>query len=263
MTDPKARRSVWNRRHAMALGLAAAALGGGALWRGRETPLTFRAMSRPAGFRWLHRGGAASGVGSGAGSGGALLVGIGAPAAPAPDIAPADLCAWLFRGISAPGAASMAVFTDYRCPYCKVLTAAAQDLAARAPDRVRLFVHDWPALGPVSERMARLALAAGRQGAWRPMHDLLSATRFVPNDGWIVHNAEKLGLSAPRLIADMDCPEVGATLVRTAAMARMLGFGGTPGVVIGRTVAEGALPPEILERVIELERAEGPPPGCG
>jgi protein-disulfide isomerase len=261
MTDPRTPRRLWSRRNVVAVGVLAAAFGARELWQGRAAPLTFREVSRPAGFRWLMRGG------GGAQSAAALFAGLDTPATPTPDIAPGDLCAWLFGGAAAlnssAGAASMAVFTDLRCPYCKVLTTAAQDLAARAPDRVRLSVHDWPALGPTSERMARVALAAGRQGAWRPMHDLLSATRFVPNGEWIARNAENLGLSAPRLIADMNSPEVDATLARTAAMARALGFDGTPGIVIGRTIAEGALPPELLERLVEMERAAGPPPGCG
>lgn len=245
-------------RRAMIGGLAvmAATLGGLgiAAWRRSPPPLAFRAMRRPDGYRWLVQNGA--GVSSGAV---AAFAGLDAPTPQAPI---GDVCAALFQGVGAPGAASATVFTDYRCPYCKVLNARLLALADAAPDQMRLHVHEWPALGPVSERMARIALAARAQGAWRAMHDLLSATPFIPSDGWIGQAAEKLSISASRLVADMHGPKVDRALAETSALAALFGFEGTPGVVIGRNVAAGALTDQMLKILVDDARREGPPPGC-
>jgi predicted DsbA family dithiol-disulfide isomerase len=216
--------------------------------------LEFRPLTRPAGFRRLVQGGAIS-----SGAGGAVLAGLDAPGAarPAPFVpgVDGDLCAALFEDARAPGAASMAIFDDYRCPSCKVLIAAARKMAAAAPTRLKLHVHDWPVLGPVSERMARIARAAELQGAWRPMHDALSLSRFAPTDGWIEAMARPMGLSVPRLLRDMQGPEVARELARSASLAALFGFVGTPGIVIGRSVAVGALPVSVLSQLVRDERA--------
>lgn len=243
-----------SRRDAVIGGLSiAGVLGLARVWR-RSLPLEFRAMARPAGYRRLVQAGA-----SGLSGGGALLIGIDAGPRHAPI---EDLCQALFQGVGAPGAASIALFTDYRCPYCKVLDKRLLALVDEAPDQVRLHVHEWPALGPVSERMARLALAARAQGAWRGMHDLLIATPFVPSDGWIAQSAEKLSVSAARLLRDMHGPETERALAETAALASLFGFEGTPGLVIGRNVAAGALTDETLKKLVDDARSFGPPPGC-
>jgi protein-disulfide isomerase len=234
---------------------ALAALGGAlgaAVWRRSDPPLRFKPMTRPEGYRWLMQDGASSGVA-------AALVGIGAPKAQVPI---GDLCTALFQGARAPGAASIALFTDYRCPYCKILDKRLLDLADASPARIRLHVHEWPALGPTSERMARIAIAARAQGAWRGMHALLSATPFMPSDGWIARSAEKLGLSAPRLLRDMSGSETERVLAQTSALAALFGFEGTPGVVIGRNVAAGFLTDEMLKVLVEDARDYGTPPGC-
>lgn len=246
------------RREAIVSGVCAAAaagaLGAVLVRRSRGVEPEFRAMTQPAGYRWLVQSG------GGVSSGGAVLAGIGEATPQAPI---GDLCGALFHGARAKGAAPIAVFTDYRCPYCKLLTKRLLDLAEADPARIRLHVHEWPALGPMSERMARIALAARAQGAWRGMHDLLSATPFMPSDGWIAQSAEKLSLSKTRILRDMHGPDTARALAETAALAALFGFEGTPGVVIGRNVAAGALSEDMLSILVEDARRFGPPPACG
>jgi protein-disulfide isomerase len=248
----------WSRRDAIVSGVCATAVAGGLgavlVRRSRGDAPEFRAMTRPVGYRWLVQ------AGGGVSSAGAALAGIGE----APPQAPiGDLCAALFHDARAQGAAPIAVFTDYRCAYCKLLTKRLLDLAEAEPARVRLHVHEWPALGPVSERMARIALAARAQGDWRGMHDLLSATPFMPSDAWIVQSAEKLSLSATQILRDMHGPDTTRDLVESAALAALFGFEGTPGVVIGRNVAAGALSEEMLRILVGDAQRSGPPPRCG
>lgn len=150
-----------------------------------------------------------------------------------------DLCAALFGNV-APGAAPVALFTDYRCPNCRRIAADTLEMA-RDPS-VSLRFHDWPVLGPASVLGARAALAARRQGraAYLAMHERLMATSFLPNRAWIAQSAASMGLDAARLEADMAAPAVDAELARTAALARRMGLFGTPSLVFGNVVLDGA-----------------------
>ncbi|MGG7566151.1 DsbA family protein [Rhodovulum sp. DZ06] len=248
----------WSRRDALSFGGGALLLGvaGGAALYGRGNPaMQFRPHSRLPGYRALVQGGTGGGaalVGVGGGGGGAQ------PVAPGPDA----LCAALFDPV--PGKVPVAMFTDHRCAVCKAVEA---DLFARAagPDaRIALRVHNWPALGGVSVPLAHAGEAARAQGpeAWRAMHDVLMTLRGRPSDARLAKMAGDAGLDGDRLVADMRAPRTVAALAQSADLAWLFGFIGTPGLVFGRTSAVGALPPAVLEAILEDAAESGPPPGC-
>ena len=60
---------------------------------------------------------------------------------------------------------------------------------------------------------------------------------------------------SPAFDPDMASPEVQAELDRTRALADIFGFIGTPGLVIGRTVLNGAIPYTLLRRIAEDEKS--------
>jgi protein-disulfide isomerase len=234
--------------------LAAAGLGALA-WKAARPlpPLAFVARAAPEGFRDLvlaDRAAAASA---------AVLP---PPAAQPGAAAPGDLCRALFADPDDPrlgdGPTVAVYFTDYRCPYCRVLGALLRDRAEAG--QITLIVKEWPILGPPSEAAARMALAAARQGAWLPAHERLTHTPFVPNAAYVAELARGLGLDPGRMAADLDDPAIAAHLARTAALARALGFGGSPGLVVGRTVAKRSVREPLLDRLIAEERALGPVP---
>lgn len=242
------------------------AVGGGAatlaLWRWavpeRAPPPDFVPMARPEGFRRLRAAGGATG---GGGAGGALLAGIDA-APPLPEMSAEALCAALFPAGTPAGAAPVAALTDHRCPYCRILHQRLTALQAAANPPLALSIHPWAALGPVSERMAKARLAAARQGAGAAMDALLWETRFAPGRAWLTEAAGEIGIDAGRLLRDIEDPALSAPLAEAAALARRFGFVGTPGLVIGRTVIDGAVSEPLLRQVLALEAAAGPPPGC-
>lgn len=246
----------WTRRDALSFGGGALLLGGvgAAVLHGRGDPaLRFRDHRRLPGYRALVQGGA---------GGGAALMGVGSegaqPVAPGPDA----LCAALFDPV--PGKIPAAMFTDHRCAVCKAVEA---DLFARAsgPEaRISLRVHHWPALGGVSVPLAHAGEAARAQGpeAWAAMHETLMALRGRPSDARLAKMAGEAGLDGARLLADMRGPRVAAALAQSADLAWLFGFIGTPGLVFGRSSAVGALPPALLDAILEEEAETGPPPGC-
>lgn len=238
---------------------AALAVGAGVLWpalRGRwaAREFDFVALDEPAGFRSLHLGAVSVGLDPLAG-----LQGGGAAAWRGRD----GLCRALF-GSNAPaaGVVPVAVFTDYRCPYCRVLSELLGEIEGEAGGAVTVVRHEWPILGEASEQAARAALAARRQGAYGAFHARLMRSAFLPTPAYLADLARRVGVDADRLVGDMHAPEVERELGDARALAALFRFPGTPGLVVGRTVVIGAIGEARLRALIARERADGPVPAC-
>lgn len=251
----------WRRRAVL---LAAAAAGGGAWWAWPSiAPLfvgdfEFEPLPDLPGFRRI-----AMGESSPAPS---PLIGMSrgdeADLGAAKATARADLCNALFGGPPPPGVVPIASFSDYNCPFCRVLTGRLAALQARSGSAVRITWHEWPLLGPTSVTAARAALAADMQGAYATFHKRLMRTRFVPTPSFLEVVARDIGIDPARLRADMESDAVSERLRSTDAVARIFGFIGTPALVVGRTVVVGAVSEAVIHALIEQERLDGPPPGC-
>ncbi|MEM6440798.1 MAG: DsbA family protein [Pseudomonadota bacterium] len=253
-----------------ALALAAAGLTQAPrVWRDWSAgEFDFTPLSRPEGFRLLSAGSVTAGRGAGA----ALQVlppndpvarRVDAAQEAAQEAARVDLCGTLFGAGRVPeGVTPVASFSDYNCPYCRILTKVLAGMEAESGGAVQVRWHEWPLFGEVSEVYARAAIAADRQGAYPQMHARLMRTRFVPNDQYLIRVAEEGGLNPARLLADLSAPETEARIAEARALAAMFGFPGTPALVVGRTAVIGAIPEAALAKLIERERVEGPPPGC-
>lgn len=232
-----------SRRALIALGLGGLLLTGTLglreLATRRGTALAFEPLADPKGFRLL-RAGATTAVFD-------PLTDTGAAPDPAAEL---DLCRALF-GARQPGAVPIAVFSDFRCPYCRELIPIVADLARTRDLTVRW--HEYPLFGPVSVAAARAALAADLQGAYPPFQTRLMGTDFVPNRRYIAGIADAAGLDRERLLADMESAPVTARLAESRALARRFGLPGTPATVVGRTLAIGSVSRETLEALIDLE----------
>ena len=243
-------------------GVAASLLLGPAAWRAlREPALAFEPHPAVPGFRRIAAGGASRPAARFDG-----LIGLAEPPNPAADAAREavlrDPCAALFGGSVPSGAVPVASFSDYNCPYCRATTERLAAIEARSGGAVRVRWHELPLLGEGSEAAARAALAADLQGAYPAMHARLMRARLVPTPAYLEEVARALDLDAGRLLADMASPAIEARLARSAASADAFRLAGTPAMVVGRTVAVGALDERTLERLIERERADGPGPAC-
>jgi protein-disulfide isomerase len=220
------------------------------LWLRPGPDLAFAERRDLPGFRQL------AGTG-GAGLTGALALLPAGPSLPLPD----DLCRALFADPADPvvgdGPVDLALFSDYQCPYCRVLSGLV--LAQAEGGAVRAVFKEWPVLGPGSVTAARLALAADAQGDFARMHARLMRTAFIPTPDYALEVGEDTGLDPDRLLADMEDPARLADFERVAALAGAFGFRGTPAMVVGRTVVEGAINEAQLDALIAAE-AEGP--GC-
>jgi protein-disulfide isomerase len=126
------------------------------------------------------------------------VTGLGS--APLPPLGPDDHV----RGPE--GAPVVIEYADFECPYCAVLSLRLSALPLR-----RVFRHfpvrsshprAWPA--------ACAAEAAGLQGRFWEMHDLLFADQARLEDPHLWRRAEELGLALDRFDADRRCEAVTA-----------------------------------------------------
>ena len=173
-----------------------------------------------------------------------------------------DPCAALFDPPPPPGIVPIAFFTDYNCPYCRVMTGVLSRLEADPGAGVKIYRHELAILGEASEMAARGAIAARRQGAGEPFHRRLMRSRFLADENYMRRLAEGMGLDAEQLLTDMASPETGAEIARTRALARILAINGTPGLVVGRIVVVGEIAPARLEALIAHERGAPLPQAC-
>jgi protein-disulfide isomerase len=255
MTAP----SPWRRR----LILGAAVAGAVAVWNAapllrRMLPqdFDFAPLNDPRGFRRLAGGATSGGMDPFAGIGG----GAPTPAAADPAALRADLCRALHGGPPPAGVVPVASFSDYYCPFCRVLT---RTLAAiEAEGGVRVSWHEWPLLGATSEVAARAALAAERQGAYPEFQAAMMRGGFVPTPAFLESLAGRIGVDPVRMRADMDSPATTRAIAESRGLARLFGFPGTPALVVGRTVVVGAIDDARLRALIDREREDGPPPAC-
>jgi protein-disulfide isomerase len=147
------------------------------------------------------------------------------------------------------GTTTIVEFYDPRCPYCKQLAPRLVDFAAK--DRnVRLVYKDLPILGPASEMGSKALLAAARQGGYEALRAaLMRGSSEDLTSAMIRNDAEKLGLDWKRLRHDMDDPAIAKRLAANKQLAADLGIQGTPTLVIGQKIVEGADLPTIAAAV--------------
>lgn len=207
-------------------------------------------LDRPKGFRKLEGGGL---------SGPSLdpFIGLEAPQ----DIQPlaieeSALLAHLFGKDIDQNRVPIAYFTDYNCPYCRVLGNDLDTLAAELPDQVQLIWHELPLLGPGSIIGAKAALAAGKQGRYAEMHQRLNTGVVRINAGFIALLSEELGLDHDRLVQDMESEAVTRQLRLSKGVAQWFAVIGTPFLVAGRTAVSGRISPRHLRQLVKLEAAE-------
>jgi protein-disulfide isomerase len=96
------------------------------------------------------------------------------------------------------------VYADFECPYCAVVHEYLRD----RPLRVAFRHFPVRSKHPRAWAAACAAEAAGRQGAFWPMHDALFSDQGRLEDPHLWGRAERLGLDLERFEADRRAAEV-------------------------------------------------------
>jgi protein-disulfide isomerase len=102
-------------------------------------------------------------------------------------------------------AVTVVEYGDFECPNCKQAAPAVKMLMARFAERVRFVYRHFPLEGvhPHALQAALAAEAAGAQGRFWPMHDLLFKSQSHLTVPQLRGYAESLELDMARYDADM------------------------------------------------------------
>jgi protein-disulfide isomerase len=121
-------------------------------------------------------------------------------------------------------------YGDYECPYCGAAYPIVKEVQAQMGDRLRFVFRNFPIVTshPHAEQAAEAAEAAGAQGEFWQMHDILYERQSRLRDPDLRSYAEELGLDVGRFDAEL-AGHVHAPRVREDFMGGVRsGVNGTP-----------------------------------
>ena len=174
-----------------------------------------------------------------------------------------DICLALFgAGQPASETVRIASFSDYNCPYCRVLTPILARMESESDGKIQIAWHELPLLGDLSILASQAALAAKKQGAYASFHKRLMRAAFLKTPEYIQRLAGDMGIDGDRLATDMQSQEIKDEISLSIALSKVFGFIGTPALVVGGTVVQGQISEKTLARLIEIERKDGPSRVC-
>jgi len=147
------------------------------------------------------------------------------------------------------GTVTLVEFSDFACGFCRKSVADIDALIAHNPD-LRIVVRELPILSPHSIDAARMALAAAEQGRYAQFHRAMFASGR-PEPDTIAAAARQAGLDMGKAGASIKSQRVQQELTRNLAMARQLGFNGTPSWIAGEQLIDGAVGADELAKAIK------------
>ena len=121
-------------------------------------------------------------------------------------------------------------YGDFECSFCSSATGTIEEIRAELGDDVAYVFRHLPLddVHPHAVRASAAAEAAGRQGRFWEMHDLLFERYEALEDDDLVRYAEQLGLDVDRFTDDIDDPAIGRRVRSDVAGAEASGARGTP-----------------------------------
>lgn len=152
-------------------------------------------------------------------------------------------------------------FGDFDCPACMTYASTLKKIVAHYDSKVQLIFRTFP-IHPTAAADSLVALAAGNQGKFWEMYDLL----YEKQNEWTSYGADKtalftkyatsLGLDITKFNADLKNVANKAVVDQDNADAITLGIDRTPTLFINGSAAIGALSYESLVSLIDAELAK-------
>jgi len=148
------------------------------------------------------------------------------------------------------------VFTDFQCPFCARFAQVVRELQSRGVEGVQatvLFKHFPLSMHPAAPLAHQAALAAGEQGKFWEMHDLLFAHQSAVKRDDLVEYAKKLGLDIDRFKEDLDSERLKKLIEAHKAEGEKLGLQSTPTFFVNGRGYSGALSFDQLKQLVQRE----------
>ena len=120
-------------------------------------------------------------------------------------------------------------FSDFQCPYCARLQPTLNQVLAAYPEDVKLVFKDFPlSFHQQAKNAAKAARAAGEQGKYWEMHDLIFKDFNKLTDDSYKQYAAQLKLDEARFLADFSSNKYDALIEQDINLGRTAGVSGTP-----------------------------------
>lgn len=131
-------------------------------------------------------------------------------------------------------------FSDFQCPFCERARAPLQQLLKANQDKVRLVFKNFPLDIHQDSRLAHLAaLAAGEQGKFWEMHDLIFTHQRTIKWDDLLGFAAQLQLDLSKFQHDMESPDLKAKIDADKNEGERLGVTATPTFVVNGEMNTG------------------------
>jgi protein-disulfide isomerase len=147
-------------------------------------------------------------------------------------------------------------YGDFECPYCGRAEPALRDLLAEFGDDLRYVYRHLPLpdVHPRAKIAAEASEAAGSQGAFWEMHDLLFDHQDALRPADLLNYARELGLDVERFERELRRHEYSARIARDIQSADLSGVTGTPSFFVNGQRHYGAYDLASLESAVRTAR---------
>jgi Na+/H+ antiporter NhaA len=147
-------------------------------------------------------------------------------------------------------------YGDFECPYCGLAEPAVRELL-RDYGEVRYVWRHLPLndVHPNAQLAAEAAEAAGKQGAFWEMHDLLLEHQDALHPRALIGYAASLGLDTGRFAADLRKHAGTAHVTEDVESADLSNVSGTPTFFVNGKRHYGAYDIETLKKAVKLAKA--------
>lgn len=151
-------------------------------------------------------------------------------------------------------------YADFQCPTCAVYAPLMEELSAAYPDKLRFVYRYFPlqTIHPNANLSAQAAEAAGKQGKFFEMHDLLFAQQKVwsslkdPHEQFAAY-AQTLGLNVDQFKTDLDSQEIEDRVSADYRSGLAVGIGGTPTFYLNGNPIENPRGSEAFKALLDTE----------
>jgi len=145
-------------------------------------------------------------------------------------------------------------FSDYQCPFSKRVQATMDKIMEKYPQGVRHVYKQHPLSFHKDAFLASEAsLAAGVQGMFWDMHDIIFENPKKLKKDNLLEYAEEIGLDVDRFKADLEEHVFKAQVDRESQQAVTVGATGTPAFFVNGIYLSGAKPLDSFVKVIDEE----------
>jgi protein-disulfide isomerase len=147
-------------------------------------------------------------------------------------------------------------YGDFQCPFCKKSRPTLKQILDTYPEQVRIIYKHFP-LSFHREAMNahRASLAAGEQGKFWQMHDLIFDSPAGLSPDAMKKHAQELGLDLAKFDADYGSDRILAKITADQEEGKKALVRGTPAFFVNGKMISGAQPFEAFKKEIDAQLA--------